>query len=344
MLLEITPRVLQSAAVNPKHALLANPNPVWAAAVRDAASLWAEATSRPESVGRDDLLRVKRQLIEAFFAFAGKRPGDVSPQDVAAWRAELEARGLSANTVYKQLSLLSSFYTWAARHADDAESVHANPVRLARPHRPRPYQSESTKALSNEKARALLAVIRARACAEQPNLVAKRDLALALWYVLTGMRRAEVMSLRGRDVEVKADHLLVRGRVKGGTYVGREIKEPELRQALLDYLKAAKRLSVLGTDGPLWTRHDKGGQPGLALSSHAFALNLKRYAREAGIDRIHLHQTRHTYARMVSEETGSLLETQDALGHASPSTTRVYVQRIAIKRDKHSRSIAEKLR
>ena len=81
-----------------------------------------------------------------------------------------------------------------------------------------------------------------------------------------------------------------------------------------------------------------------ALSSHEFVRNLKKYAAEAGIEHIHLHQTRHTYARIVSEETGSLIETQDALGHESPKTTRVYVQRIAIKRDKHSRRVSARLR
>lgn len=93
----------------------------------------------------------------------------------------------------------------------------------------------------------------------------------------------------------------------------------------------------------MWTRHDRAGQPGAPLTSHAFAKNLKRYATEAGIERIHIHQTRHTFARMVSEETGSLAETQEALGHRNLATTRAYVQRVAVRRDKHSRRIAERL-
>ena len=45
----------------------------------------------------------------------------------------------------------------------------------------------------------------------------------------------------------------------------------------------------------------------------------------------------------MAEQTGSLVETQDALDHASISTTRVYVERIVIKKDKFSRTIAERL-
>jgi integrase len=45
---------------------------------------------------------------------------------------------------------------------------------------------------------------------------------------------------------------------------------------------------------------------------------------------------------VVSEETGSLAETQEALGHKNLATTRAYVQRIAVRRDKHSRKIVER--
>jgi hypothetical protein len=41
-------------------------------------------------------------------------------------------------------------------------------------------------------------------------------------------------------------------------------------------------------------------------------------------------------AEWVAEETGSIIETRDALGHKNPSTTKAYVQRIAVKKDRHS--------
>ncbi len=71
---------------------------------------------------------------------------------------------------------------------------------------------------------------------------------------------------------------------------------------------------------------------------------IKRYAREAGVGEVHLHQTRHTFARIVQETTGSFNETQEALDHENLATTRIYVQRIAVKADKHSRKIAERVR
>jgi DDE family transposase/integrase-like protein len=108
---------------------------------------------------------------------------------------------------------------------------------------------------------------------------------------------------------------VIGGLAKGGRYRAREVRDEESRTALLDYLSAAKRLFALKIDAPVWTRHDLAGAPGEPLTSHAFVHNLKRYAAEAGIDHVHLHQTRHTFARIVAEETGSFIQTQDALEH-----------------------------
>jgi integrase len=71
---------------------------------------------------------------------------------------------------------------------------------------------------------------------------------------------------------------------------------------------------------------------------------MKGYAKEAGIEHFHLHQTRHTFARIVAESSGSIVETQDALGHKNPATTRAYVQRIVVKRDKFGDEIAKRMK
>ncbi|MBA3240476.1 MAG: tyrosine-type recombinase/integrase [Acidobacteria bacterium] len=71
---------------------------------------------------------------------------------------------------------------------------------------------------------------------------------------------------------------------------------------------------------------------------------MKGYAESAGLSHVHLHQTRHTYARIVAEETGSFLEAQEALDHENAATTRVYVQRITIKADRHGGKVAARIR
>jgi integrase len=70
---------------------------------------------------------------------------------------------------------------------------------------------------------------------------------------------------------------------------------------------------------------------------------LKGYARQAGLGYVHLLQTRHIYARIVAEETGSFLEAQEALDHENQATTRVYVQRITVKKDRHGGKVAQRM-
>jgi integrase len=317
-------------------------------ALRTATELWAEATTAATTQRRDEVMHDKLAAVRDFFDFTGKNPVDATLSDVRTWRYYLESRGakdggaLLPATVYARISRLSSFYTWLMRDSRLSGAITANPVLLARPKAPRAYQGESTKALPDEKIQALSAVIKSRA--DAGSVTAKRDYALFLFYMVTGLRRSEVINLRGSDIEEEGGKFILHGKVKGSDYVERELCDPVAQAALKDYLTEAGRLSALGRKAPIWTRHDRAGKPGAPLTSHAFAHNLKIYAREVGIKKIHIHQLRHTFGRMVADESGSLDEVQEALGHRNRSTTRVYVQRITRKRDKHSQRIAERLR
>jgi integrase len=311
------------------------------AAFRSALSLWADATTDATTRRRDELLKGKPKVVEDFFAFVEKHPGEVSPEDVKRWQRRLEER-LRPATVYVRISLLSSFYEWMMRDPVLARFIQTNPVRLARPRAPKPYQTESVKSFTDEELTALVEHVRALAAGDG-NLVAKRDYSLLRLYVATGWRREEVISLRGSDVRV-TDGLIITGRAKGGHYRAKEVRDAEVKDALLNYLAAADRLHALKTGAPLWTRHDNPKLAGEQLTSHAFVRNLKLYALAAGVGDVHLHQTRHTFARMVSEETGSISATQDALDHRNRATTSHYVQRISVKRDLYSEGIAERLK
>jgi integrase len=254
----------------------------------------------------------------------------------------MEQRGLKPATVYARVSRVSAFYRWLMSDPHLSAFIRSNPAAQARPRYPRPYQSESTKALSDDEMNALLGV--ARRLAGSGSVVGKRDYALLLFYFLTGLRRSEVIGLRGKDLEFKEGTLVIKYRRKGGKFTAREVSDPATYEALKDYLEAAGRMNVVESERPLWTRHDRAGRPGAPLSSRAFVENLKAYAREAGLSHIHLHQTRHTYARIVAEETGSFIEAQEALDHENQATTRVYVQRITVKKDRHGSKVSARIR
>src|ERR1700750_2591622 len=155
--------------VAPSQALAA-PDP--AAALRNAVTLWAERNTRPETLSRAEKLKDKVTAVTSFFDFSGKHPGEVTPEDVSRWRAAMESRGLKPATVYARVSRVSAFYRWLMNDPQLSRLIGANPVAQARPRYPRPYQSESTKALTDEEMNALLAVVRRKA--EGGSVVTRR--------------------------------------------------------------------------------------------------------------------------------------------------------------------------
>jgi integrase len=158
----------------------------------------------------------------------------------------------------------------------------------------------------------LLAAVRRKA--EGGSVVGKRDYALLLFYFLTGLRRSEVIGLRGKDLEVGDGPLVIKYRRKGGKFTAREVSDPAAYEALKDHLEAAGRRNVIESERLLWTHHDRVGRPGAPLTSRAFVENLKGYAKEAGLSHVHLHQTRHTYARIVAEEMGEFYRSAGGFG------------------------------
>lgn len=326
------------------------------AALSNAVNLWAEATTG-DSERRHDLLRDKTHALlsdgragtaAGFFVFCRKAVDSVTALDVQAWQNYLTDMNLASASVYARVSRLSSFYTWLMREPAFRERIRANPVELARPKAPKAYQSERTQALTDADARALLAEV--QSAAVNGDLSARRDYALLRFYFATGKRRSEIINLRWRDLRLTDDGIIIHSREKGGLYRATEINDTGVRAALFAYFKASGRWDdranapLLEPESPLWLRHDRAAHGQQPVTSHGFVKALKQYAKKAGLGDIHLHQTRHTVARMVGEESGDLAEVQTVLGHQNISTTRVYLQRVQIKRDRHSRKIARRLR
>lgn len=306
---------------------------------------WADGTTDPTSTRRKDLLRDKERILKDFLDFTGKRPVSIRREDVLAWRADLEARGLAHSTVYGMVSRVSSFYQWAREQIEGQGNL-KNPVNGARPKCPDPYQSESLKSITDEDLSELLAEVKARAerDPEAGGIVGRRDYAILLHLYLTGRRRAEVIGLRWGDLNQTNGSMLVSYRVKGGKTETRIVHASQVRASMIAYLEAAGRLEGIADDSPLWTRHDRAGEPGGPLSSHAFAKNLKRYAAAAGLPAdFHIHSLRHTFARQFGDESGSLAAVQEALGHSDVKITRVYLERVGVKADLASVALAERM-
>lgn len=166
--------------------------------------------------------------------------------------------------------------------------------------------------------------------ARRRKLSRLRNIAIVEALVSSGMRVGELTRL-------ERGHLLYN---IGGAIVkyGKGKKEREVlfsEQAWRDiqaYLHArqdgahARQLARL----PVFARHDRrAGSRTLPLSTRSVQNILYELASQSGLlERFHLtpHTLRHFFATEFLSETGDLALTQYALGHASPTTTRIYAQ------------------
>jgi site-specific recombinase XerD len=143
------------------------------------------------------LLHDKKKAVSDFFTWIGKAVHEITPSDVKSWQFELERRNLAPTTIYAMISRISSFYEWLLKSPEMAGWVARNPVSLSRMKPPKPYSSDSTKSLSDDEIRELIQVVKART-----DVIGLRDYALLMFYILTGMRRAEVANLTWGDVNI----------------------------------------------------------------------------------------------------------------------------------------------
>ncbi|MEL7235448.1 MAG: tyrosine-type recombinase/integrase, partial [Chloroflexota bacterium] len=318
--------------------------------------MWADARTSATSKRRHDLLRDKYNALlgdgkdgtaAGFFVFCGVTVEQATPVHVSEWQQYMEDMELSAASIYARVSRLSSYYDWLMKEPDFKDRLKHNPAKIARPKAPKAYQSEKAKSLSDDDVKTLLHFVYNKA--QGDDLSARRDYALLRFYFATGKRRSEIINLRWRDIELKDNGLIIHTEEKGGLYRSTEIMDSGVKNALLAYLKASDRWNKdadrpsMDGSSPLWLRHDRAAKGKQAVTSHGFVYMLKKYAKEAGIGKIHLHQTRHTVARMVGEQAGDLSEVQTVLGHQNLATTRVYLDRVAVKKDRHSQNIAGRL-
>ncbi len=305
---------------------------------------WLTRTTNSSLKRANDIRNDKSKAVFDFFDFCDKSAERVLPSDVEEWRWNLKTQKLSDGTVYNRISALAQFFDYLRNEAGLMKLIPVNPARVSLPKAQKPFQSESVKALSRKELARLLETVENHALDRQP--VHLRDHAILQFYVATGRRRAEIISLRGDSIETSEGRFFIKAKVKGGFFLNLELDDEAAQHALFDYLNATDRSGIFGKNEPLWLRHDKGAakDQNKGLTSHGFAQRMKFYAAEAGIKNFHIHRLRHTFAKIVSEVSESMADTQEALGHSNIKTTQIYVQRLAVKKDKFSKSIREALK
>jgi len=256
----------------------------------------------------------------AFLALRGRTVTTATPDDVAAYSAELRSSGLAAASVTRMLVTVRNLH----RHLAAEGIVDADPTTdLETPRR----VMGLPKALSEAEVTALLDVVEravhdGAGSGDEP--VAIRDRAILELLYGTGMRVSEACGLGFGDMDL--DGALVR-------VMGKRSKERILplgrpaRRGLETYLDLGRPELVR----PATSRRDADavflGSRGRRLGRQGVWQIIRRRASEAGIStEISPHVLRHSCATHLLDHGADIRTVQELLGHASVSTTQIYTK------------------
>lgn len=147
-----------------------------------------------------------------------------------------------------------------------------------------------------------------------------RDKAMLELLYATGMRVSELVALNLRDIDLT--EATVRCMGKGGRERLLPLNETAVT-ALEEYLDIARSQLARGSE----QKHDALflNHRGKRLTRQGFWLILKGYAEEVGLDDLTPHTLRHSFAAHMLSNGADLRQVQELLGHASVSTTQIYI-------------------
>jgi site-specific recombinase XerD len=215
-------------------------------------------------------------------------PAEVTRDHLRGWIVALRAEHKPA-TVAVWLNGVKHFYRFLLAEGE----VERDPTAGIRA--PAPTET-ATPVLSADELRRLIKVC------EGTSFVDRRDLAIIRTFLDTGLRLAELAGLQVEDVDLAERMLIVQGKAtrRRGAKPRAAHIGARTAQALDRYLR--ERRHHVGAALPaLWLGQGRAD----ALSADGVAAIVERRAAEAGIEGLHPHIFRHTFAHNFRANGGS---------------------------------------
>lgn len=229
---------------------------------------------------------------------------------------------LSDKSIRNYWISLSSFFTWACQEFEIASPMKAVPA-------PR-YEKPPVETFSKEDVEALLKACkycreanttdRRRFTMYRPT--ARRDQAIILTLLDTGLRASELCSLRIGDADLKTGRIHVKHGLEGGAKgkKGRAVfLGKTARRAVWRYL--AEREDGEDEDAPLFL-----GKFERPMNPNTLRHLISRLGEKVGIKKCYPHRFRHTFAITYLRAGGDLFTLQAMLGHSSLDMVKHYVK------------------
>ncbi len=277
--------------------------------------LWLAGQLSPQT--REAYRKDVREFVAAMNIHSPDELRRVGRATMIAWVTRMHEQHIQPRTIRRRLSALSSLFTHLVAH----HIVEMNPVREIK--RPRVNRRQgTTRAFGVKEARKILDA------PDPTSLLGLRDRAILSVGLQAGPRRSEIASLKVRDFHTNAGYKALHFIRKGGEDLSLSIN-PQTVQRIEDYLAAAGHQEDL--EGALFRPVKKNqlqANPRRHLHPGAVDRVLRKYASAVGLGPGYsAHSMRATFITRALDNGAALEDVQRDVGHADPSTTKLYDRR-----------------
>ena len=268
--------------------------------------LGAEKDASPLTV------RTYGEAINDYLEYLGRLEGNISPENadgdiVRGWVESMVERGYKATNTCKKLSAVKSLYRYALRkgiiECDPAHNV------------PGPKKQKTLPVFLREtEAEELFDGLQW----DMSNIKDVRARTLLLMLYSTGMRRAEIISLRDKDVSLARREVKVTGKRRKQRIIP---LGQEMIDALTLYQQMRDEEIPVADDTEALFRNDKGKQ---MTDAQVYGMVKKYLSLVTTQKKRSPHVMRHSFATAMLNHDAKLGSVQKLLGHESLNTTQIY--------------------
>ena len=262
--------------------------------------------------------------MRAWCAFLGWEQKDFDPTkldegDVKLWMIHMLDSGISARSVKRRLSAVKSFYRFLLSTGVVRVNI-TSKVLMPKTDKPLPVFFKESE-MEAFKCRNVIPQYD-EGMDKEEWLEQMRDYLLVEMLYQTGMRRAELASLKDGDVDLKLRQVRVFGKRKKERVVP---LGDELVKEIEGYLTIKREiLGDQGGSGIFLVRKKKNGE-WVSLGANGVYNIVRAYMGEVSTLQKHSpHVLRHTFATTMLNNGADIRTIQALLGHSSLAATQVY--------------------